>query len=160
MEIAAAEGRDRPAVREIWLACFPDDTPETAEYFLKRLWAPGRCLVGRLDGRAVTMAFLLPAELVTASGVLPLRYVFAAATLPAYQGRGCFSSLLRHAHALAAAEGAAALFLRPAELFRSGVPRAVGPAYLLPPVTRGLFQREGGRGAPPSSLPSPPPASP
>ena len=54
-------------------------------------------------------------ELVTASGVLPLRYVFAAATLPAYQGRGCFSSLLRHAHALAAAEGAAALFLRPAE---------------------------------------------
>lgn len=115
VEIAAAEGRDRPAVREIWLACFPDDTPETAEYFLKRLWAPGRCLVGRLDGRAVTMAFLLPAELVTASGVLPLRYVFAAATLPAYQGRGCFSSLLRHAHALAEAEGAAALFLRPAE---------------------------------------------
>lgn len=115
MEIAYAEKRDRSAVGEIWLACFPDDSPETVDFFLDRLWNPGWCLVGRVQGRAVSMAFLLPAELVTEEGMLPLRYVFAAATLPVFQGRGYFGALLRRAHELVKADGVQATFLRPAE---------------------------------------------
>ncbi|HIW73875.1 MAG TPA: GNAT family N-acetyltransferase [Firmicutes bacterium] len=140
MEIAYAAERDRPAVKEIWLSCFPGDTAETVDLFLGRLFRPGWCLVGREGNRAVTMAFLLPAELVMGenredredrenkegqesrgsresreSRMLPLRYVFAAATLPSFRGAGRFGSLLRRAHVLAKGEGAAALFLRPAE---------------------------------------------
>ncbi|HJD24139.1 MAG TPA: GNAT family N-acetyltransferase [Firmicutes bacterium] len=115
MEIGYAGRQDRPALKEIWLASFPEDGPETADVFLDALLKPGWCLAGRLDGRAVTMAFLLPAELVAGKSALPLRYVFAAATLPPYRGRGCFGALLRRARELSAEQGVEALFLRPAE---------------------------------------------
>ena len=115
MEIGYVGRQDRPALKEIWLASFPEDGPETADVFLDALLKPGWCLAGRLDGRAVTMAFLLPAELVAGKSALPLRYVFAAATLPPYRGKGCFGALLRRARELSAAQGVDALFLRPAE---------------------------------------------
>ena len=57
--------------------------------FLDRLLPCGYCLSGSVGGRPVTMAFLLPAELETGTAVLPLQYIFAAATLPACRGGAC-----------------------------------------------------------------------
>lgn len=115
LEIGVSGPEQRAEIEEIWRASFPEDSAAARALFLDRLLPCGYCLSGSVGGRPVTMAFLLPAELETGTAVLPLQYIFAAATLPACRGRGLFGRLLRQALERAREQGIAASFLRPAE---------------------------------------------
>ncbi len=102
-------------LEEIWLAGFPEDSPETVRGFLRAFPADRHAIVCCEDGCPVSMAFLLPAVWRLNAETLPVQYLYAAATLPAFRGRGLFGELLGFAHNRAKSAGLAATFLRPGE---------------------------------------------
>lgn len=107
---------DLAALKEIWLSSFPEDTPADVEAFFEGGFSPQQAMVYTVNGQPVSMLFLLAVPL-SLPGEKPLSagYVYAAATLPTWRGRGIFSSLLLAAHKAAASRGMQAVFLRPAE---------------------------------------------
>lgn len=105
---------DIPALFAVWQASFAEDTPAQIRSFFSSVNLARECLVAEIDGAVVSMVFMLPAEL-KADKPLPLQYIYAAATLPPYRGRGLFGDLLKQALQIARENGAAASFLRPAQ---------------------------------------------
>ena len=91
-----ARPEDRPALSRLWLAL------ET------------ECLGAAPDGFPVSMLLLLPQRYAAAGRSLPVQYIYAAATLPAYRGRGYCGALLKAAFEVGRSRGQAASFLRPA----------------------------------------------
>lgn len=105
-----AQTEDTASVTAIWRASFPQDSEETIAAFLATVPLKYAFLAEQ-DGRAVAMVYGLPA----AVEGKPLQYIYAAATLPEYRGRGVFGELLRYALETARSEGCVGSFLRPAE---------------------------------------------
>lgn len=103
------------ALCRIWKASFPQDPPEAAANFLRAQFRPEECLIYREGGQPVSMVFMLPATFMIGGSRLPVQYIYAAATLPEYRGRGLFAELLNAAFDWARAHGRAASFLRPGE---------------------------------------------
>lgn len=99
----------------IWKASFPQDPPEAAADFLREQFRPEECLVYQENGQPVSMVFMLPAEFMVGGDRLPVQYIYAAATLPEYRGRGLFAALLDAAFTQARTHGQVASFLRPGE---------------------------------------------
>lgn len=100
---------DRPSIVALWKAAFPEDSEDFSEAFLS-LNGTKHCYVATEDERLISMVFGLP---VTHEGK-QLQYIYAAATLPAYRGRGVFGELLRFALARAKEAGCIGSFLHPA----------------------------------------------
>lgn len=105
-----------PQLINIWLDAFSGDSRESIIDFFDFALNPETCAVWVEDGRPVSMVFTLPAVLKTATGTnaLNLRYVYAAATLSPYRGRGLFSRLLEQVHKGLESNGVDACFLHPA----------------------------------------------
>ena len=61
--ISAFVKADSEDCKAIWLACFPGDTPEVPERFFRDVVGPEEGLVYRIDGRPVSMVFMLPSAL-------------------------------------------------------------------------------------------------
>lgn len=112
-----ANEADRPALEAIWLSSFPEDSPADIAFFWDSGFRPEQAVVHTVAGRPVSMLFLLPAALSLPGHphTLPVAYVYAAATMPEFRGRGIFSSLLDTAHNMARRSGMRATFLRPAQ---------------------------------------------
>ena len=86
---------DRAGLTDLWLACFPGDTVETVQAVFDRVVLETDALVIERDGIPVSMVFLLAQQYRTDAGQYPVQYIYAAATLPAYRGRGlCRTCLL------------------------------------------------------------------
>lgn len=113
--IVFADPSQVPELCAIWAAAFPEDPPEAAASFFERVFRPAECLTAVVDGSPVSMVFLLPSALRAAGRTYPLQYIYAAATLPAWRGRGIFGRLLEEALAVGARQGKTASFLRPGE---------------------------------------------
>lgn len=99
----------------LWQTGFPEDSEEDARAFWETVGKDARCLFLHEGERPVSMAFLIPATLWDGERDWPIWYVYAAVTHPDVRGRGYFARLLDEAADLAAREGVAGLFLRPAE---------------------------------------------
>lgn len=115
-----------PALKAIWAASFPEDSPADIDDFFARQFRAPECLIHVEDGVPVSMVFMLPAVLHAAGRALPVQYIYAASTLPAYRGRGIFGSLLRRAHELAVQREQAGSFLHPGEPSLYGYYRRFG----------------------------------
>ena len=102
-----ARPEDRPALSRLWLACFPGDTMETVRAVFGRLALETECLVAAPDGFPVSMLLLLPQRYAAAGRSLPVQYIYAAATLPAYRGRGYCGALLKAAFEVGRSRGQA-----------------------------------------------------
>lgn len=109
-----AHETDVPALLSLWQAAFPEDTPAQITAFLSSVELASECLVAEENGAVVSMVFMLPASL-QADTLLPLQYIYAAATLPSHRGRGLFGDLLKQALKLAREQGIVASFLHPAQ---------------------------------------------
>ena len=110
-----ARPEDRPALSRLWLACFPGDTMETVRAVF------GRLALKRNASWPRRTAFPFPCCCCCRSGMrrqgrsLPVQYIYAAATLPAYRGRGVLRCLAEsRAFEVGRSRGQAASFLRPA----------------------------------------------
>lgn len=117
--------KDTAALRSLWETAFADsgDSPEYLDFAFSGL-DPAAWGLGAFDrsngGRLVSMLLLLPAVLTLGEAPRTARYVYGAATVPAYRRRGILRELEEHAVRHAREEGAAALALVPGspELFQ------------------------------------------
>ncbi|MCL2487459.1 MAG: GNAT family N-acetyltransferase [Oscillospiraceae bacterium] len=114
MTVRYAAPADLPAIRTIWLASFPGDTPQAVEHFLAHVFGGENCMLAVVDGQPVSMTFILPAFYHDGGNKRRLQYIYAAATLPEYRGRGIFGALLRQTLRLGENAGLDGSYLRPA----------------------------------------------
>lgn len=87
-----ADEQTAKAVRGLWQTCFDDG--DFSEFYLKERATADNMLVIYRDGKPVSMASFLPAVYHTPKGAIPVRYVYAVATLPAYRRQGLAKQLL------------------------------------------------------------------
>ena len=81
---------DVPVLQEMWRKCFQAEDEYTNFYFERR-FVPEDTLVWRVDGQAVSMMTLMDVSIEGVKG----SYIYAVATLPAYQNRGIYRELDR-----------------------------------------------------------------
>ena len=93
--VVFANETDREAIIHIWEQCF-GDSEEYIRMYLENRFTTENMMVIHADGRPVSMASFLPAEIILNGKREEARYVYAVATLPAYRGRGYASEMIKH----------------------------------------------------------------
>jgi GNAT superfamily N-acetyltransferase len=83
----------RGELAQIWQTCF-DDPERPVKYFMNNYFRPENCLVYRAGGKVASVVYLLPAYIEADPKPLQAHYIYAAATLPQYRGRGYMAALL------------------------------------------------------------------
>lgn len=80
---------------QIWQQSF-GDSPEYIRRFLRDHVSCMKVVICEAEGRAVSAAYLLPVWYVKDRDCIErCYYLYAAATLPAYRGQGCFARILQ-----------------------------------------------------------------
>lgn len=88
---------DREQLLALYGACFPEDEPGFWQWIFDRVWQPENTLYVREGGRIVSSLQMIPCELRLGEERFAAHYIYAAATLPRYQGRGLMAGLLEEA---------------------------------------------------------------
>ena len=88
---------DREQLLALYRACFPEDEPSFWEWVFDRLYCPGNTLNLREEGRIVASLQMLPCALRLNGQTFSAHYIYAASTLPEWQGRGLMARLLEQA---------------------------------------------------------------
>lgn len=83
----------RPALERLWRECF-SEPEECIDLFFARQFRPENCAVFLVEGEPVAGLYLLEADLMLPRERYPVYYVYAAATLPSYRGKGLMGKLL------------------------------------------------------------------
>ena len=113
--IRPAVAADVPCLLTLWHEAFPEDSGRDIRLFLERIDVSQESLITEIEGRPVSMVFMLPAVLQAGQERFPLQYIYAAGTRKDYRGRGLFGDLLRQALRIAEQQGCTASFLHPAQ---------------------------------------------
>lgn len=95
MQLRYAEERDRAGISDLWSVCFPGDEA-FRDYFLDEIFDPACSFVYVEGERVVSMAHVIEMEFRYHSRTVPVGYIFAVGTDPAYRGRGLASGVLEH----------------------------------------------------------------
>lgn len=111
--IGLADWGMRGELARIWEICF-DEPPRPAKYFLNNYFHPKNCLVYCMNHQIAAAVYLLPACIATKSRPVQAHYIFAAATLPQYRGRGYMAALMAAAALTGANRGDRYSILLPA----------------------------------------------
>lgn len=98
----------------LWREAFGDGERETALFFRNR-WRPQDTLVMEENGRVVSALYLLPCQMETAGGKVQAHYIYGAATLQSFRGRGYMGALVEAAGRAGQARGDYASVLLPGE---------------------------------------------
>ncbi len=88
---------DREQLLALYGACFPEDGPEFWQWIFDRVWQSENTLSVRADGRIVSSLQMIPCTLRLGEVRFAAHYIYAAATLPQWQGRGLMEGLLEEA---------------------------------------------------------------
>ncbi len=100
-------------LRQIRKECFGEDEAYLDFYFTQR-FRPEYTLVYLENNRAVASLTMLPCTLVTPRQSIPASYIYAVATLPAFQRRGISAQLSQKAEELLKSQDIGAAVLVPA----------------------------------------------
>lgn len=84
-----------PRLKEIWKKCFHDEDWYIDFYFKER-FSKVETLVYTIDDNPVAMATLIPGEICYQQTKINIRYVYAVATDPIWQGKGLASELIQY----------------------------------------------------------------
>lgn len=95
-DVVFANENDIDQIKMIWHTCFGDED-DYIRFHLAHRFEVENMLVIHEDGKPVSMATFLPALLKQGEEWTPVRYVYAVATLPEYQGKGYASRILKYA---------------------------------------------------------------
>lgn len=88
---------DREQLLALYRACFPEDDPSFWKWIFERLYCPGNTLNLREEGKIVASLQMLPCALRLKEQTFSAHYIYAAATLPEWQGKGLMAKLLEQA---------------------------------------------------------------
>jgi predicted acetyltransferase len=113
--ITLARDGMRNDLERIWRLCFPSDSLEYVKFFFDNRYNPNKCIVyvDEEVGRPVAMIHLFDANITEDYDIVPVHYLYAAATRPDHQGRGYMGKLLRAAQQFAKARGVRYTVLAP-----------------------------------------------
>jgi predicted acetyltransferase len=116
MEIKLADFSHKQELLELWREAFGDSEDFILSFLNGYLLPEYNTPVVIADGKIVSALYLIEFELHSEMKVIgTCAYLFAAATLEAYRGRGYMSRLMRYATELYKRRGIAAIFLFPQE---------------------------------------------
>lgn len=113
LDISSAILSDKAHIKEIWKQCF-GDSDEYIDFFLENVFECENALVIRDSGIPISVLHILPIDLKIKSDSISAGYIYAAATLPQYQGMGLMKKLLLSAEEIAVERGIKVLILVPA----------------------------------------------
>ncbi|MCY1713997.1 GNAT family N-acetyltransferase [Caproiciproducens galactitolivorans] len=102
--ICFADWGMRGELARIWETCF-QEPPRPAKFFLNNRFRPQNCLVYHTTRGIASVVYLLPVSISTGKKPVQAHYIYAAATLPAYRGRGYMAALLAAAALVGAKRG-------------------------------------------------------
>lgn len=111
-DIRTASERDIPDLCAIWQSCFPD-SEDYIRFFYRENFSRISVLVFTLNGKPVSAIHLMDALFADGSADRPVRFIYAAGTLPAYRSNGFMGDLIRFA-VRRAEENGYGLFVKPA----------------------------------------------
>lgn len=102
-------------LKELYLLSFTEDTKEDADFLFEKVFSKAKLLYEELDGKTVSMLYLMDCTLKTKEKELPFYYLYAACTHPSYRGKGLMGELLKKARAFAKEKGKCGIILKPAK---------------------------------------------
>lgn len=105
---------DREGLIVLWQEAF-GDSREAIEFFLERRFFPDNTLVAEENGRIASMLFLFDGEVKADDKLLKAYYLYAAATLKEFRGKGIMAAMLKEAETLARNRRVDLICLKPAE---------------------------------------------
>lgn len=114
MELRHAQRQDVPALKQLWHTCFGDEM-SYINLFFDGLFQPLDMVVLLEEGRAVSMAALIPTAMTVGGESMPITYLYAMCTHPDCRGRGLGRALLDFAAEHARLRGSLAIALVPAD---------------------------------------------
>lgn len=123
--IRFADKSDIPSLRNIWHISF-GDSEEYINMFMENRFEKAKTVVCEENGEAAAMFFLFPCEMIASGKGYPSLYLYAAATLPNYRGRGIMGNMLSFAEEYAGKSGFDFIILSPAEESLYGYYRRFG----------------------------------
>ena len=85
-----------PSLINLWHKVF-DDEREYIELFFKEAYFDSECFAEIIDGEVISALYLLKCIIKCDGKIYQGRYLYAAATLPVYRGKGLMSKLIREA---------------------------------------------------------------
>ena len=88
---------DREQLLALYSACFPEDDPQFWDWVFDKLYRAENTLTLREHGRIVASLQMIPCEMQLGTERFPAHYIYAAATLPEWQGKGLMARLLAQA---------------------------------------------------------------
>lgn len=90
-----AEQNMREELILLWRTCF-EDTAAGVSCFFDHWFLPENCAVCMQDGRIASALYMLPTVLTENGAEVKAHYIYAAATLPPFRGKGYMSGLLAY----------------------------------------------------------------
>ncbi len=114
--IRKATDADIPAIKAIWQEAF-DDPLNYVDFLYNEVAKTSDTLLYETGRRVVAMVVLLPTEFVYRDKSVRAVYIYGAATLRRFRGRGIMTALLQHAEDTARAQGYALSVLVPGEKY-------------------------------------------
>lgn len=111
--IEIATEKEIAQLKDVWRSSF-GDYDDYINLFMKNRLASSVPLVCKVDGKIVSVLYLLSGGVRFKNKVLSAEYVYAAATLPEYRGKGYMAELLQEARKFSEAKGSDLICLVPA----------------------------------------------
>ncbi|WP_283675208.1 GNAT family N-acetyltransferase [Butyricicoccus sp. Marseille-Q5471] len=123
--IRFARDSECTAVRELWEACFPDESGFN-DYFFQHIFSVKQTLVYEQNGELCAMLQMLPYRIAVGSDEGEVTYIYGACTSPLHRRKGLMAQLLERSFELDRAAGRVASILIPAEEWLFGFYRRFG----------------------------------
>lgn len=112
--IRLSQTKDIPDIITLWNEAF-GDSEEDIRFFLDRKYIPENTVVYDDNGKIASVLFLLSGDMIISGKVYPSYYLYAAATLQSYRGKGIMGKMLEYSKNLASGRGIEFICLRPGE---------------------------------------------
>lgn len=109
-----ATQKDYEDIAKVWRISF-SDTDSYIKQFWDTMFRPENTLVYRIEGVAVAMYFFIEAQTVIKGRCYSTYYLYAAATLPKYRGRGYMAQMIEKGFEVASQRKIDFIVLVPAE---------------------------------------------
>lgn len=106
--------KNQELLKKLYLLCFTDDTVEDADFLFKNVFSKAELLCEEVNGKPISMLFLMDCTLNQKGKETPFYYLYAACTHPDFRGKGIMGTLLEKAKAFAEKKGKAGIILKPA----------------------------------------------
>lgn len=111
--IRFAKDNDLEQLKNLWEIAFPEDDMDFIHFYFSEKNKVEHTLVQDFDGKIVAMMEMIPYKMTFFDKLVDVYYISGANTLPAFQGKGLMSNLIKQSFQTAYQQGYACAVLLP-----------------------------------------------